>query len=102
MENFNLGSVHDDVEKSARKGADSSVDMSVSPICVDDAGKKYAFITFSDGYRTAEGKIPSCEILTNKGYTDEEVTQLEEYMRNNLSKLKSMAAGIDILKAFMK
>lgn len=77
------------------------INMSVSPICVKD-GKKYAFVSFSDGERLAEGKIPDCTILSNKGFSKEEVTQLEAYMQRELPKLKEMAAGIRLLDAFMK
>ena len=75
--------------------------MSVSPICVKD-GNRYAFVNFADGKRTAEGKIPDCKIISNKGFSDKEVTQLEEYMKKELANLKQMAAGINVLGAFMK
>ena len=75
--------------------------MSVSPICVKD-GNRYAFVNFADGKRTAEGKIPDCKIISNKGFSAEEVAQLEEYMKKELSNLKQMAAGINVLGAFMK
>lgn len=75
--------------------------MSVSPICAKD-GKKYAFVSFTDGERTAEGKIPDCKIVSNKGFTQSEAEQLEQYMQSELPKLKRMAAEIRILDAFMK
>lgn len=75
--------------------------MSVSPICVKD-GNRYAFVNFADGKRTAEGKIPDCKIISNKGFSDKEVAQLEEYMKKELVNLKQMAAGINVLGAFMK
>lgn len=77
------------------------LNMSVSPICVKD-GKRYAFVTFSDRNRSAEGKIPDCKIISNKGFRADEVTKLEEYMQKELPKLKQMAAGINVLDAFMK
>ncbi len=75
--------------------------MSVSPICVKD-GEKYAFVTFSDGERMAEGRIPDCKIISNKGFSADEVAQLESYMVRELPQLKKMAAGIKLLDAFMK
>lgn len=77
------------------------LNMSVSPICVKD-GNRYAFVTFSDGKRLAEGKIPDCKIISNKGFSETEIGQLEEYMQKELPKLKQMAAGINVLDAFMK
>ena len=55
------------------------LNMSVSPICVKD-GNRYAFVTFSDGKRSAEGKIPDCKIISNKGFSDAEEKKLEEYI----------------------
>ena len=75
--------------------------MSVSPICVKD-GNRYAFVNFTDGKRLAEGKIPDCKIISNKGFSEEEVGKLEEYMQKELPKLKKMAAGINVLGALMK
>jgi len=80
---------------------ENEVKMTVSPICVKGE-EKYAFVSFSDGERYAEGKIPSCKIISNKGYTEDEVGQLEDYMRKELNELKKMAAGINVIDAFMK
>ena len=80
---------------------DDELKMSVSPICVKD-GKKYAFVSFTDGIRTAEGKIPDCEIINNDGFSEDEVLQLEAYMKQELTQLKRMAAGIDVMKTFLE
>jgi len=77
-----------------------ALDMTVSPICVRD-GKKMAFVSFTDGVRTAEGVIPQCDITKNSGFTDEEVAKLEDYMKAELQTLKKMAANINVMKAFM-
>ena len=75
--------------------------MSVSPICSKD-GKKFAYVSFADGERSAEGKIPECVILSVKGLNRAEVRMLEEYMKQELPRLKSMAAGIRLVDAFLK
>ncbi|MBQ7924769.1 MAG: hypothetical protein IJ335_00560 [Lachnospiraceae bacterium] len=80
---------------------EKSMNMTVSPVCSKD-GKQYAFVSFTDGPRTAEGRIPECKILSAKGFTPEEIEQLENYMKRELTRLKKMAAGIRILDAFMK
>ena len=74
--------------------------MSVSAVCVKD-GEKFAFVSFSDGNRVAEGKIPECKIVSNKGFTDDEVGMLELYMKSELRQLKKMAAGVRLIDAFM-
>lgn len=77
------------------------LNMSISPVCLKD-GKRYAFVSFSDGKRTAEGKIPECKIVSNDGFSQEEVLQLEAYLQRELPTLKRMAAQIRPLDAFMK
>lgn len=74
--------------------------MSVSPICEKD-GKKMAYVSFSDGIRTAEGEIPECKIIKSQGFEDGEVAQLEVYMRGQLATLKKMAASVNVADAFM-
>jgi len=80
---------------------DGTINMSVSPICVKN-GEKYAFVVFSDGDRSAEGRIPDCKLISNKGFTEEEAAQLEAYMQSELPELKKMAAGIRLFDAFRK
>ena len=97
MEDFAL-----DFDKKSDDRADAgALDMSVSAICEKD-GRRFAYVTFSGGGRKAEGEIPSCTINSCEGFTAEEVSQLEAYMKQNLDMLKTMAAGINPLKAFMK
>ncbi|MCR5154770.1 MAG: hypothetical protein K6B75_08000 [Lachnospiraceae bacterium] len=76
--------------------------MSVSPICMDKQGKKMAYVLFTDGRRSAEGKIPDCVITSNSGFTEEEKVKLELYLKSNLTQLKKMAAGVDVFSAVMK
>ena len=76
------------------------LNMSVSAVCRNEQGDKYAFVTFNDGVRTAEGKIPDCKIIKNDGFAEIEVKELERYMADHLSELKKMAAGVDIFAAF--
>lgn len=74
------------------------VKMSVSPVCTKN-DQQYAFVSFSDEKRIAEGKIPECKIISNQGFTNEEIIQLEDYMRRELRTLKKMAAGIRLIDA---
>lgn len=80
---------------------DNDVNITVSPVCSKD-GKNFAFVTFSEGEKTAEGKIPDCKVISNKGFSGEEVEQLEFYMENELPKLKRMAASIRLLDVLSK
>ncbi len=87
--------------KGARSAGSDELQMSVSAIC-EKEGRRFAYVTFSGGGRKAEGEIPSCVIRSCEGFSSEEVKQLEAYMKKNLDMLKTMAAGINPLKAFMK
>ena len=80
---------------------DDELSLAVSPVCQKD-GKQYAFVTFTDKDRLAEGRIPECTIISNKGFSEEEVQHLERYMKRELTRLKKMASGINVLEAFMK
>ena len=97
MENFDLGTF--DLNEHKDPG---EISMNVSPICHGEDGTKYAFVSFSDGERTAEGRIPSCCIEKNDGFASIEVKELEKYMQQNLKQLKKMAASVNPLKAIMK
>lgn len=77
-----------------------TVNMSVSPVFGKD-GKKCAYVSFEEGARFAEGRIPDCVITSNKGFSQEEVNQLEDYMRRELKNLKKMASGVNVMRAFM-
>ena len=80
---------------------DNAMNMTVSPVCSKD-GRQYAFVSFTDGERTAEGKIPECKIVSSKGFCPREVEQLEDYMKRELTQLKKMAAGVNVWGAFLK
>ena len=68
---------------------------------VEKNGKKIAHICFSRGNDIAEGYIPDCVLTRVEGFTDEEASQLVDYLRANLTDLKKRAAGINPLNAFM-
>ena len=96
MEDFSL-----DMEKKNKETKPSELQMQVSPICVKE-NKKMAYVTFNDGNKSAEGEIPKCVIISNNGFSKDEIYQLEDYMEKNLEMLKSMAASVNPLKAMMK
>lgn len=80
--------------------AEEELKMSVSPIC-QKGGTRIAYVSFTDETRTAEGRIPDCVILSNEGFTEDEVLQLQRYMKQELATLKRLAASVNVLDAFM-
>ena len=99
VDNNNIKKALDSIERQNNKG---ELDMSVSAICQNENGDKYAYVHFSDGIREAEGIIPKCKIEKNQGFAEIEVQELEKYMQDNLQQLKKTAAGIDIFSAFLR
>ena len=96
MQNFSL---QKKPEKTT-EATNESVNISVSGVFEKD-GRKMAYVSFSDGKRSAEGTIPDCAITTNKGFSPDEIMQLEDYMKRELASLKRMASGINVVKALM-
>ena len=68
---------------------------------VEKDGKKIARIRFSRGEDFAEGYIPDCVLTKVQGFTDEEASQLTDYLRANLTEFKKRAAAINPLTAIM-
>ncbi len=79
----------------------ATLNMQVSLACKKD-GRKVVYVTFSDATRFAEGELPSCKITTNRGFSPEEVANLESYLKNNIDELNKTAAGIDPIRAMFK
>ncbi len=80
---------------------EDTLNLSVSQVFHKN-GKKYAFVSFDGAGRHAEGRIPDCTLTVNEGFSSEEAAQLEQYMKKELSRLKKMAAGVNVLHAFME
>ena len=73
--------------------------MSVSPICLKD-GERYAFVRFTDGRKHCEWRIPKVQLSLNEGFSEEELDGLRFYIRNNMTDLMRMAAGINLFEVF--
>jgi hypothetical protein len=83
--------------------SEKEMKMTVSPICTDKTGKKkYAYVTFTDGEKYAETRIPDCEITKNDGFSDEEIAGLMFYIKTNLPELKKIAAKNNVFEALKK
>ena len=68
---------------------------------VEKDGKKIAHIRFSRGEDYAEGYIPDCVITKSEGFTEDEVLNLIDYLKANLTDLKKRAARINPLTGLM-
>lgn len=79
---------------------EDALNLSVSQVFRKD-GETYAFVSFTNGTKYAEGKIPDCKITSAKGFEESEVAQLEVYMKLQLATLKEMAAGVNAMRQFL-
>ena len=77
------------------------MNMSISQIFQKD-GKPTAFVLFSEGRKSAEGKIPDCTIISNDGFSEKEVKALELYLKMQQESILKTAKEVNIMKAFMQ
>ena len=80
---------------------EEAFNLSVSQVFSKD-GQKFAYVSFTNDTKHAEGKIPDCKIISAEGFDESEVAQLEIYMKLELANLKKMASGIQVMRAFME
>lgn len=57
-------------------------------------GKPFVSVLFEDGDKSAEGRIPECTISINKGFSEVEKAEFEEYMRENKTDIIDAAKKI--------
>ena len=74
--------------------------MSVSSIVSRD-GKREIYVLFTEGKRSAEGRLSDYKMLSSKGFTAEEVAALETYMRQETNTILRMAKNINVMDAFL-
>lgn len=75
--------------------------MSVSSI-VSKGGRREIYVLFSEGSRSAEGRLSDYRISHSNGFTQEEVSLLEQYMKREKDTILRMAKNINVLDAFLK
>ena len=62
---------------------------------------KAFYVMFEDGDKNAEIAMPECRLVSNKGFSDEEISQLMDYARNEQDSIFELAKGINPMKAFL-
>ena len=63
--------------------------------------KKAVYVLFTDGEASAEYAIPECRLLSNKGFTEDEIKQLKEYINNEQDYLYGLAKEVNPLRNFL-
>ncbi len=78
----------------------SEIRMSVSGL-TRTKDSKAVYVMFQDGDKNAEIAMPECKLVSNKGFSDEEISQLMEYATNEQDSIFELAKGINPMKAFL-
>lgn len=78
----------------------SEVRMSVSSMTRNE-DQKGVYVLFTDNDKTAEFVVPECKIICNKGFDEEELKQLSDYVKNEQDYIFSLAKTVNPLRAFM-
>ena len=76
------------------------IKMSVSSM-TRNKDKKAIYVFFQDGDKTAEYTLPGCELVKNKGFSDDDIRQLKDYINNEQDTIFAMAKQVNPLKAMM-
>ena len=78
----------------------SDVKMSVSSMTRND-DKKGVYVLFTDKDRAVEFIVPGCKVISNKGFNEDEIKQLRDYVDNEQDYIFSLAKTVNPMKAFM-
>ena len=76
------------------------IKMSVSSM-TRSGDKKAVYVLFQDGDKSAEYSLPECGLIRNKGFSEDELKSLKEYMDNEQDSIYAMAKGVNPIKALM-
>lgn len=76
------------------------ITMSVSSLIRKD-GEKALYVLFSGKDSSAEFVLPEGKLLQGKGFSEEEIAKLQEYVQNEKDSIYSMAREVNPMKAFL-
>jgi hypothetical protein len=79
---------------------DEEVKMTHSGIVKKD-GKRTVLIRFERGDDVAEGSIPPCKIASNRGFSQEEVESLEQYLQAQSETIFAKAKELNDLRKIL-
>lgn len=79
----------------------SEITMTVSGM-THTKDDKAVYVLFTDKEKTAEIAVPGCRVVSNEGFSDEEMEQLITYVDSEQDTIFSMAKNVNPIKAMMK
>lgn len=78
----------------------SEIKMNISSLIRKD-GDKAIYVLFSDRDKEAEFVVPEGRLLNNKGFSEEEIAKLKNYLDNEQDYIYSVAKKVNPMKGFM-
>ena len=60
---------------------------------------KAVYVLFEDENKSAEISLPDCRIVSNRGFSDEEIGQLMDYVKNESDSIYGIAKEINPMRA---
>lgn len=78
----------------------SEIKMSVSTM-TRTKDSKAVYVLFEDGKKNAEFALPEGKLVSNSGFSDEEIAQLKDYVENEQDSIFELAKKINPMKAFL-
>ena len=76
------------------------IKMSVSSM-TRTGDKKAVYVFFQDVDKTAKFTLPGCELVKNKGFSEDDIRQLKDYIDNEQDTIFAMAKQVNPIKAMM-
>ncbi len=78
----------------------SEIKMSVSTM-THTKDTKAVYVLFEDGKKEAEFSLPGGNLVRNNGFSEEEITQLKDYIDNEQDSIFELAKKINPMRAFL-
>jgi hypothetical protein len=78
----------------------SEIRMSVSGM-TRTKDNKAVYVLFQDEGKSAEISLPGCEVVSNKGFSEEEIEKLKDYVDNERDSIYDLAKQVNPMKAFL-
>ena len=88
------------MSKNEHKRTVSDIQMSVSSM-IRTKDTKVLYVMFHDEKRNAEFCLPECKLVRNNGFSDEEISKLVDYVKNEQDTIYGLAKKVNPMKAFL-
>ena len=88
------------LSKKQKEPISTTVKMSISSVINKDNEKKI-YVLFQDGKKMAELVAPTGKIMSNMGFSEDEIEKLTNYVKEESEYIASIAKNVSPMKAFL-